>query len=61
MHTQLTTINMTNEQIILELVKENLTLKRDADNYMRWWQDAKKKVDEKEIEILELKEAANGK
>jgi hypothetical protein len=52
---------MTNEQIILELVRENLTLKRDAENYMRWWQDAKKKVDEKEIEILELKEAANGK
>ncbi len=61
MHTQLTTINMTNEQIILELVRENLTLKRDAENYMRWWQDAKKKVEEKEIEILELKEAANGK
>jgi hypothetical protein len=51
---------MTNEQIILELVRENLTLQRDVENYMRWWQDAKKKVDEKEIEILELKEAANG-
>ena len=61
MHTQLTTINRTNEQIILELVRENLTLKRDAENYIRWWQDAKKKVEEKEIEILELKEASNGK
>ncbi len=60
MHTQLTTINMTNEQIILELVRENLTLKRDAENYIRWWQNAKKQVEEKEIEILKLKEASNG-
>jgi hypothetical protein len=51
---------MTNEQIILELVRENLTLKRDAENYIRWWQNAKKQVEEKEIEILELKEASNG-
>jgi len=61
LHTLYTTINMTNEQLIAEMAKEIYSFKRSEKNLLEVYSAQKKQIELLEIEILELKEAANGK
>lgn len=51
---------MTNEQLIAEMAKEIYELKRSEKNLLNVFSYQKKQIEELQIEILELKEAANG-
>jgi hypothetical protein len=51
---------MTNEQLIAEMAKEIYKLKESEKNLLNVFSYQKKQIEELQIEILELKEAANG-
>jgi hypothetical protein len=51
---------MNNEQLIVEMAKEIYKLKESEKNLLNVFSYQKKQIEELQIEILELKEAANG-
>ena len=51
---------MNNDQLIVEMAKEIYKLKESEKNLLNVFSHQKKQIELLEIEILELKEAANG-
>ena len=51
---------MNNDQLIVEMAKEIYKLKESEKNLLNVFSYQKKQIEELQIEILKLKEAANG-